>query len=47
MSVPEKESTSLSDNIFKDLEIIVTKEASCNTSDHFTADMKQKCSNND
>ena len=49
MTVSEKESTSLSANIFEDLEIIVTKEASCNTdsSDGFTTDRKQKRSSND
>ena len=49
MTVSEKESTSLSANIFEDLDIIVTKEASCNTdsSDGFTTDRKQKRSSND
>ena len=49
MAVSEEKSTSLSVNIFEDLDIIVTKEASCNTdtSDDFTTDEKQKCSNND
>ena len=49
MTVSEEESTSLSVNIFEDLNIIVTKEAYCNTggSDDFTTDRKQKCSNND
>ena len=49
MTVSEEESTSLSVNIFKDLDIIVTKEASCITDafDDFTTDRKQKCSNND
>ena len=49
MVVSEDESTSLSVNIFEDLDIIFTKEASCNTdsSDDFSTDKKQKCSNND
>ena len=50
MTVSEKESTSLSANIFEDLEIIVTKEASCNTDSSdggFTTDRKQKRSSND
>ena len=49
MAVSEEESTSLSVNIFEDLDIIVAREASCNTdaSDDFTTDRKQKCSNND
>ena len=40
MTVSEEESTSLSVNIFEDLNIIVTKEAYCNTggSDDFTTD---------
>ena len=42
MTVSEKESTSLSVNIFEDLDIIVTKEASRNTdaSDGFTTARK-------
>ena len=49
MAVSEEKSTFLSVNIFEDLDIIVTKEASCNTdtSDDFTTAEKQKCSNND
>ena len=49
MIVSGKESTSLSVNVFEDLDMIVTKEASCNTdaSDGFTTDRKQKCSNID
>ena len=49
MTLSEKELTSLSVNIFEDLDIIITKETSCNTdaSDGFTTDRKQKCSNND
>ena len=45
----EEESTSLSVKIFEDLDIIVTKEASCNkdASDDFTTDRKHKCSNDD
>ena len=45
----EEESTSLSVKIFEDLDIIVTKEASCNkeASNDFTTDRKHKCSNDD
>ena len=49
MAISEEESTSLSVNFFKDLDIIIMKEASSYTdaSDDFTTDRKQKCSNND
>ena len=49
MAVSEEELKSLSVNIFEDLDIIVTKEASCNTdaSDDFLTDRKLKCPNND
>ena len=49
MTVSEEESMSLSVNIFEDLDIIVTREASCNAtaSDDFPTDRKQKCSKND
>ena len=48
MTLSQKELTPLSVNIFEDLDIIITKETSCNTdaSDGFTTDRKQKCSNN-
>ena len=49
MAISEEELKSLSVNIFEDLDIIVTKETSCNTdaSDDFLTDRKQKCPNND
>ena len=48
MSVSEEESMSLSVNIFKDLDTIVTKEVSCNTDtpDNFTTDAEQEYSDN-
>ena len=49
MAVSEEELKSLLVNIFEDLDIIVTKEASCNTdaSYDFLTDRKLKCPNND
>ena len=47
MTLSEEESMSSSVSTFKNLDTIVTKEASYNTdaSDDFTSDKKQKCSN--
>ena len=47
MIVSVEESTSLSVNIFEDLDTIVTKKTSCNTDtpDNFTTDTEQKGSN--
>ena len=49
MTASEKESVSLSINMFEDFDIIVTKEAWCKTdaTNGFTGDRKQNCSNCD